>query len=40
LQKATQRQAFDKIQSLGIEYNSTERELEALVAEWEKLARE
>jgi ATP-binding cassette subfamily F protein 3 len=40
LQKATQRQAFDKIQSLGIEYNSTERALEELVAEWENLARE
>jgi ATP-binding cassette subfamily F protein 3 len=40
LQRATEKQAFDKIQKLGIEYNSTEKQLEERLAEWEKVARE
>jgi hypothetical protein len=40
LQRATEKQAFDKIQKLGIEYNSTEKRLEERLAEWEKVARE
>ncbi|MCI0648545.1 MAG: ABC-F family ATP-binding cassette domain-containing protein [Chloroflexi bacterium] len=40
LQKASEKEAFDKIQSLGIEYAETESQLEALIQEWENLARE
>ncbi|MCA9959967.1 MAG: ABC-F family ATP-binding cassette domain-containing protein, partial [Anaerolineales bacterium] len=37
LQEATQAQAFDKIQSLSIEYTNAEEELDALLSEWETL---
>jgi ATP-binding cassette subfamily F protein 3 len=40
LQRAGEKEAFDKMQSLGLEYASTEAQLEALMNEWEKLARE
>ncbi|MFZ0547665.1 MAG: ATP-binding cassette domain-containing protein, partial [Candidatus Promineifilaceae bacterium] len=40
LQRAGEREAFDKMQSLGIEYASIEAQLESLMSEWENLARE
>lgn len=40
LQEASEAEAFDKIQSLGIEYAAVEEQLESLLNQWEKLARE
>jgi ATP-binding cassette subfamily F protein 3 len=40
LQRAGEKEAFDKMQSLGIEYTTAEKQLENLMNEWEKLARE
>jgi ATP-binding cassette, subfamily F, member 3 len=40
LQAAGEQQAVDKIQSLGIEYATLESQIETLMNEWEKLARE
>lgn len=40
LQVASEQQAVDKIQNLGIEYATLESRIEALMNEWEKLARE
>ena len=40
LQAASEAQDFDKIQSLSIEYEALQQNLEALMAEWENLARE
>jgi ATP-binding cassette subfamily F protein 3 len=40
LQRAGEREAFDKMQSLGLEYASLEAQLEAALSEWENLARE
>lgn len=37
LQRASEAQAFDKIQTLSIEYADTERHLETLLAQWETL---
>ncbi len=40
LQRASEKEAFDKMQSLGLEYASVEARIETLMNEWEKLARE
>jgi ATP-binding cassette subfamily F protein 3 len=40
IQKASEADAFDKIQSLSIEYAAAENQLEKLMLEWENLARE
>jgi ATP-binding cassette subfamily F protein 3 len=40
LQRAGEREAFDKMQTLGLEYASLEAELEAALRKWENLARE
>ncbi|RMH00574.1 MAG: ABC transporter ATP-binding protein [Chloroflexi bacterium] len=40
IQVATQRDDFDKIQSLSVEYAATEAELDNLMTAWEKLAHE
>jgi ATP-binding cassette subfamily F protein 3 len=40
LQRAGEKEAFDKMQTLGLEYASVEEQLESLLHEWEKLARE
>ena len=40
IQVATIAQDFDKIQSLGIEYEATERRLENLLEEWENFVSE
>jgi hypothetical protein len=40
IQKASEADAFDKIQSLSIEYTAAENQLEKLMLEWENLARE
>ncbi|HEX6384731.1 MAG TPA: ABC transporter ATP-binding protein, partial [Anaerolineae bacterium] len=40
LQEATEAQTFAKIQRLSLEYETTESEIEALMARWEKLAHE
>jgi ATP-binding cassette, subfamily F, member 3 len=40
LQAASESQAFDKIQSLSIEYAAVESRLDGLVTEWENAARE
>jgi ATP-binding cassette subfamily F protein 3 len=40
IQKASEADAFDKIQSLSIEYVAAENQLEKLMLEWENLARE
>jgi ATP-binding cassette subfamily F protein 3 len=40
LQAGAAAEAFDRIQSLGLEYAAAERHLEGLLAEWEDLARE
>jgi ATP-binding cassette subfamily F protein 3 len=40
LQRAGEKEAFDKMQRLGLEYTSIEEQLERLLHEWENLARE
>ncbi len=40
LQRAGEREAFDKMQTLGLEYASLETELETALSDWENLARE
>jgi ATP-binding cassette subfamily F protein 3 len=40
LQRAGEKEAFDKMQSLGLEYATVEEQLETLLHEWENLARE
>jgi ATP-binding cassette subfamily F protein 3 len=39
-QEASQSEHFDKLRSLSIEYAATEKKLESLMQEWEKLAHE
>ncbi len=40
LQTATEAQAFDRIQSLGIEYEAAQKRVEALLEKWTQLAQE
>jgi len=39
-QRASQEERFDRIRSLSLEYATTEKKLESLMQEWEKLAHE
>lgn len=39
-QEATQEERFDRLKSLSLEYAATEKRLESLMQEWERLARE